>query len=87
MHKLNESIHIKNNSHQFKIEHRRQVASMLAQSMNETEIAENSGPKGPRAFRRAIKGVSIKKYAKTSKKFSNNGALSQEMIHSRTRAV
>jgi hypothetical protein len=34
-------MHNKNNDHQFKIEERRrQVASMLAQSMTETEIAE-----------------------------------------------
>jgi hypothetical protein len=37
---LSESMHNKNTNQQFKIEgRRRQVASMLAQSMTETEIA------------------------------------------------
>jgi DNA-binding NarL/FixJ family response regulator len=41
LHKLSEMMHNKNNDHQFKIEERRrQVVSLLAQSMTETEIAE-----------------------------------------------
>jgi DNA-binding transcriptional ArsR family regulator len=41
LHKLSKSMHNNNNNHQFKIEERRRrVASMLAQSMTETEIAQ-----------------------------------------------
>jgi DNA-binding NarL/FixJ family response regulator len=40
-HKLSKSMHNNNNNYHFKIEERRRkVASMLAQSMTETEIAE-----------------------------------------------
>lgn len=41
LHKLSESMHNKNTNYQFKIEdRRRQVASLLTQSLTETEIAE-----------------------------------------------
>ena len=41
LHTLSEIMHNKNNSHQFKVEERRRkVASLLSQSMSETEIAE-----------------------------------------------
>jgi hypothetical protein len=40
LHKLSKSVHNKNNNYRFKIEERRrQVASLIAQSMTETETS------------------------------------------------